>query len=70
MQVVINKCFHLNHEKICHKSVLPLSRKTHTLIPKNDITEPKTHTLIPKNDITEPKATLPVAYSNDQLKSC
>jgi len=29
----------------------------------------KTHTLIPKNDVTEPKAKM-LGYSNNQLKSC
>jgi len=47
-QVVINKCFLLNPEKkFWRRSVLLFSRKTL-----------KTHTLIPKNDVTDPKARL------------
>jgi len=42
MQFVINKCFLLNPEKNnWRRSVLSNSRKTHTLIPKNDVYEPK-----------------------------
>jgi len=47
MQVIVNKCFLLNPEKIWRRFVLSFSRKTK-----------KTHTLIPKNDVTEPKAKL------------
>jgi len=45
MQVVINKCFLLNPEKIWHRSVLLFLRKMHTLIPKHDITVPKARLL-------------------------
>jgi len=45
MQVVMNKYFLLNPKKIWHKSVLSFSGKTHTLILKNDITEPKARLL-------------------------
>jgi len=55
MQVALNKCFLLNPEEIWRRSVLTLSRKTHNLISKNDVTEPKARKL---------------GYSNDQLKSC
>jgi len=48
MQVVMNKCFILNPEKNLARSVLSVSRKTQ-----------KTHTLIPKNDVTKPKTRLP-----------
>jgi len=44
MQVLMNKRFLLNLKKISRRSVLSFSRKiqkTHTLIPKNDVTEPK-----------------------------
>jgi len=41
MQVVMNKCFLLNPEKIWHRFVLSFSRKNAPLIPKNDVTEPK-----------------------------
>jgi len=58
MQVVMNKCFFLNPEKIWRKSVLTLRKKTQ-----------KPHTLIPKNDVTDPKARRP-GYSNNQFKSC
>jgi len=63
MQVVMSNCFLLNPEqpqqqKICHKSILSFSRKTQEL-----------HTLIPKNEITEPKNRR-LGYSNNQLKSC
>jgi len=47
IQVVMNKCFLLNPEKNWHRSVLSISRKVQ-----------KSHTLIPKNDVTEPKAKL------------
>jgi len=43
MQFVMNKCFFLNPEKKKKKnwrrSVFSFSRKTHTWIPKNDVTE-------------------------------
>jgi len=46
MQVVMNKCFLLNPEKKCwRRFVLSFSRKTHILIPKNDVTEPKARLL-------------------------
>jgi len=44
MQVVINKCFLLNPEKKSAQIrlvVFKKNAKTHTLIPKNDVTEPK-----------------------------
>jgi len=44
MQVVINKCFILNPEKnlaLIRFVVFKKNAKTHTLIPKNDVTEPK-----------------------------
>jgi len=41
MQVVMNKCFLLIPEKNWRRSVLSFSRKRHTLIPKNDVTELK-----------------------------
>jgi len=48
MQAIMNKCFLLKPEKkIRRRSVLSFLRKMQ-----------KTHTLIPKNDITEPKARL------------
>jgi len=40
----MNKRF-LNTEKIWLGSVLSFVRKTHTLIPKNDVTEPKARLL-------------------------
>jgi len=43
----MNKCFLLNPEKNCRKSVLSFSRKTQ-----------KTHTLIPKNNVNGLKARL------------
>jgi len=46
MLVVLNKCF-LSLKKYWHRFVLSFSKKTQ-----------KTHTLIPKNDVTEPKARL------------
>jgi len=46
MQVVMNKCF-LNLEKSLAQIRLSLSRRTQ-----------KPHTLIPKNNVTEPKARL------------
>jgi len=36
----MDKCFVLNSEKNWRRSVLSFSRKTHTLILKNDVTEP------------------------------
>jgi len=39
MQVVLNKCFLLNREKSRRRSIFSFSRKTHNLIPKNDVTE-------------------------------
>jgi len=48
MQVVMNKCFFLNLEKILVQICLVVFEKTqkpHTLIPKNDVTEPKTKLL-------------------------
>jgi len=47
MQVVMNKCFLLNPEKNLAQIRLVVFEKTQ-----------KMHTLIPKNDITEPKARL------------
>jgi len=49
MQVVINKCFHLNPEKnfgakIC-LIVFKKNAKKASLIPKNDVTEPKARLL-------------------------
>jgi len=44
MQVIMNKSFLLNPKQNWLRSVLSFSRKT-----------PKTHTLIPKNDVTELK---------------
>jgi len=41
MQVVKNKRFLVNFEKKRHRSVVSFSRKTHSLIPKNDVIEPK-----------------------------
>jgi len=57
MQVVMNKCFHLNPEKNLAFNYLVVSEKNakRTLIPKYDVTEPKTRRL---------------GYSNNQLKSC
>jgi len=51
MQVVMNKYFLLNPEKIWHKSVLLFSRKTPT----------PTHSQFRKNDVTEPR----LGYSNN-----
>jgi len=45
MQAVMNKCFLLNPKKVGADPVLSFSRKTHTLIPKNDVTEPKARLL-------------------------
>jgi len=45
MQVVMNKSFLLNPDKIWRRPVLLFSRQTQ-----------KTHTLIPKDDVNEPKA--------------
>jgi len=45
MQIVINKRFLLNPEKNWRIAVLSFSRKTHTLILKNDVTEPKARLL-------------------------
>jgi len=47
MQVIINKCFFLNPGKIGTNpsSFLRKTKKTHTLIPKNDVTELKTRIL-------------------------
>jgi len=47
MHALICKYFLLNPEKIWRRSVLSLLRKSQ-----------KTHTFIPKNDVTEPKARL------------
>jgi len=58
MQVVINKCFLLNPEKNLAEIrlvVFEKNAKKHTLIPKNDVTDPKTRRL---------------GYSNNQLKTC
>jgi len=44
MQVVTNKCFLLNPEKNLVQIRLVL-QKTHTLILKNDVTEPKARLL-------------------------
>jgi len=45
MQVVMNKCFVQNPQKILalirFYVVFEKNAKTHTLIPKNDVTEPK-----------------------------
>jgi len=41
MQVVINKCFFLNPEKILVHIRLVVFEKNATLIPKSDVTEPK-----------------------------
>jgi len=44
MQVVMNKCFLLNPEnKLAQIRLVVFEKheKTHTLIPKNDVTEPK-----------------------------
>jgi len=46
MQVVMNKCFLLNPEKKIFLAQIRLvvfenTQKNHTLIPKNDVTEPK-----------------------------
>jgi len=40
MQIVINKCFLLNLEKNLAEILLVVFKKTHTLITKNDVTEP------------------------------
>jgi len=45
MQVVISKCFLLNPEKNLAKICLGFSRKAHTLILKNNVTEPKARLL-------------------------
>jgi len=48
MQVVMNKCFLLNPEKNLAQIRLVVfenNAKTHTLIPKNDVTEPKARLL-------------------------
>jgi len=53
MQVIINKCFLLKPEKKLAQIRLVVSRKkleTHTLIPKNDVTEPKPGFRMPKTD--------------------
>jgi len=44
MQFVMNKCF-LNLEKNWRRSILSFSTKAHTLILKNDVTEPKARLL-------------------------
>jgi len=59
MQIVMNKCFFLNPEKR-RRPVLSFSIKTQIM-----------HTLIPKNDVTEPKARLlqqPVNRLKDSFK--
>jgi len=57
MQVVINKCFLLSPETNLAqiRLVVLKTQKTHTLIPKYDVTEPKFRRL---------------DYSNYQLKIC
>jgi len=40
MQVVMNKCFLINPEKL-RLVVFEKTTKSHTLIPKNNVTEPK-----------------------------
>jgi len=46
MQIEMNKCFLLNLEKkFWRGSVLLFLRKTHTPIPKNDVTDPKARLL-------------------------
>jgi len=42
---VRNKCFLQNLKIKWRRSILSFSRKTHTLIPKNDVTEPKARLL-------------------------
>jgi len=55
MQVVFNKCFLLNSEKILAQIRFVVFEKNAPLIPKNDVTESKTRKL---------------DYSNNQFKSC
>jgi len=45
MQVVMNKRFLLNHEKILAQIRLVIFEINATLIPKNDVTEPKARLL-------------------------
>jgi len=48
IQVVINKCFHLNPEKILSQIRLVVFEETakmYTLFPKNDVSEPKARLL-------------------------
>jgi len=45
MQVVMNKCFLLNPEKILAQIRLVVFEKNASLIPKNDVTEPKARLL-------------------------
>jgi len=46
MQIVMNKCFLLNSEKkLGADSSLSFSKKTHTIIPKNNVTVPKAKVL-------------------------
>jgi len=48
MQIIINKCFLLNPEKVVQIRLVVFEKneKTHTLIPKNDVTEPKARLLL------------------------
>jgi len=45
MQVVINKCFVLNHEKNLAQIHDVVFEKNASLIPKNDVTDPKARLL-------------------------
>jgi len=45
MQVVLDKCFLLNHEKNCVQIRLVVFEKNASLIPTNDVTEPKARLL-------------------------
>jgi len=45
MQVVMNKCFLLNHEKTLAQIRLVVFEKNTPLIPKKDVTEPKARLL-------------------------
>jgi len=45
MQIVMNKCFLFNPEKNLVQSRLVVFEKMHTLILKNDVSEPKTRLL-------------------------